>query len=728
MRSSMPNRNETRWALAGGSDVFRYDADLSTFTPSMAKRAGTTFAAAPIVQGKANGSGVPDVLGFSRGNVVSGNFYANFDPYVGSFACLLTPEFTRMATYANAYIWNTGTGYSCYYDHANARFRLVIGGQAIVANYTIVAGTRVALVGSWSTIVPLSGTNYLMLSINDAQTYSATTKPTVAAAGSVIYVGSSGTFTAFNGLIEGLVFYRRPLWTGAYGIDMSGGVDEVAAHHAAGVGADLALTTGADDVVLSVPTNGTPGALVTNSLDAWSSPSASQLLTDWHMLAGWAAAAYSTVGTPSVGPADQADATKVYSGGYSFTSDAANEGISQTKAGLTAGNVYRVRVVAHCTSADAIRLVVYDNIGAAAIISYDFGASSTRTVPGNARVLVTLPAGCTSIDVRVLSSGSQTVYVHIIEVLPSLWLDGGMELGTAVTDVGTPTTSAQSAVQAHSGTNSWGVVTDAIDEGISRVIGVTSGVYYHVSGGVYADPADTVDMQVLGGVLQTGSATPRTTTANDVWQRLTGIVRATGANLTLCFVSNAAVQTFYVDDVAVVANTAVTLTATPASLTNSAESGGLRIDGYDTYTQPIPAGTLSAQGGTIWGPKMIMRHLPADIIKFGLIYIRYLMAYVNANNSLTVYPTAANEITLLRSDPGGYVHAHWDCTGAWVVGDTVQFAVRYTSATTQMMAWVNGVGGLKCTLAGVPTAFTFIPTTMHWLNFAGRQADAVILE
>jgi hypothetical protein len=708
---------------------FKYLKALSTFTPSMAKRAGSTFAAAPMVQGARDGSGTPDVLSVPRGDVVSGNFYANFDPYQGGGACFWTPEFSKAQTYANEYLWSAGASYRLYYSAAGS-FVLLWGGQSLTVAHTTVAGTRISLAWAGSCINTLDGTNYLMLSINDTQTYGGTTLPTASASGATGAVGSYGDAYPANGLIEGLVFYRRPLWTGAYGVDMSNGVDEVAAHRAAGVGADLALTTGADDVVLSGPTDGTPGALVTNSTDFWSSPSASQLLTDWHMMSGWAAAAYSTVGTPAVGPADQADATKVYSGGYSFTSDAANEGIAQTKAGLTAGNSYRVRVVAHCTSADAIRLVVYDNIGAAAILSYDFGASSTRAAPGHARVLVTLPAGCTSIDVRVLSSGSQTVYVHSIEVLPSLWLDGGMELGTAVTNVGTPGTSAQSNEQAHSGTYSWKVITDAIDEGISRVIGVTSGVYYHVSAWVYAATANTVDMQVAGGVLQTGSTTPRVTTVNDAWQRLTGVVRATGANLTVSFLSNAAVQTFYVDDVSVVALTAMTLAATPASAANSAESGGLRVDGYDTLTQPIPAGKLKASSGYILGPKLVMRHAPADLVKFGNAYVAFMTAQAaDTNNRIRLYGEAANTITLYVSYGGVNVGVSWACAGAWVVGDTVQFAIRHTGSYVQLICFVNGVGGVKETITG-SIAFSAIPTTAYWMTTVGRaqQPDAVILE
>ncbi len=47
---------------------FDFDQALSVFTPVMAKRAGTVFAGAPIVQGNWDGSGTCDDLKFSRGS------------------------------------------------------------------------------------------------------------------------------------------------------------------------------------------------------------------------------------------------------------------------------------------------------------------------------------------------------------------------------------------------------------------------------------------------------------------------------------------------------------------------------------------------------------------------------------------------------------------------------------------------------------------------------------
>ena len=74
-RSSL--RRHVPLAASSGPLLAPFDFDLGqlTFTPSMAKRAGLRFAAAPIVQGKWDGTGVPDTLTFGRGNQVFDDFF-----------------------------------------------------------------------------------------------------------------------------------------------------------------------------------------------------------------------------------------------------------------------------------------------------------------------------------------------------------------------------------------------------------------------------------------------------------------------------------------------------------------------------------------------------------------------------------------------------------------------------------------------------------------------------
>jgi len=87
----------TRRALLGGGkkQILKFDPSQATFTPSMAVRAGTVFAGAPIVQRKFDGTGTPDTLTLARGSLV-GNaaalFYDNFDPNQGTIVFDITPE------------------------------------------------------------------------------------------------------------------------------------------------------------------------------------------------------------------------------------------------------------------------------------------------------------------------------------------------------------------------------------------------------------------------------------------------------------------------------------------------------------------------------------------------------------------------------------------------------------------------------------------------------------
>jgi len=118
-----------------------FDANQATFTPSMAKRAGSVFAAAPIVQGAFDGTGTPDVLTFSRGSQVVGNWYGRFDPYQGGGFVNWTPEQSSGARTGLAYIWYISAAYNLAYDYTNGRYSLTIGTQTMTYAQAIVAGT-----------------------------------------------------------------------------------------------------------------------------------------------------------------------------------------------------------------------------------------------------------------------------------------------------------------------------------------------------------------------------------------------------------------------------------------------------------------------------------------------------------------------------------------------------------------------------------------------------------
>ena len=109
----------TRRLFGKPEPVFSFDPALATFTPGMAKRAGTVFAAAPMVQGNWDGSGTPDLLSFARGNDIMpvGLWYDQFDPYQGGGFGDWVPEQSSAdrADSNHAYIWWAAGGYHLRY-------------------------------------------------------------------------------------------------------------------------------------------------------------------------------------------------------------------------------------------------------------------------------------------------------------------------------------------------------------------------------------------------------------------------------------------------------------------------------------------------------------------------------------------------------------------------------------------------------------------------------------
>lgn len=215
----------------------------------------------------------------------------------------------------------------------------------------------------------------------------------------------------------------------------------------------------------------------------------------------------------------------------------------------------------------------------------------------------------------------------------NIWDDGGFEGGLALTSVGTPATSERSNTQAHSGTYSWKVVTDAAGEGISHALTTTSGTFYKVTAWVYITTSGVVTM--AGATKQNGAALSKASTAVNIWQRLVCVFRATAATTTLQFTSGSGV-TWYLDDVDVGTLTGVTLTCTPASLANSTETSGLRADGRDVLSQQITAADgILATSGTVKF-RITPRHSAAVVAKFGELTPYLCHLWGNATNYVAV--------------------------------------------------------------------------------------------
>jgi len=209
------------------------------------------------------------------------------------------------------------------------------------------------------------------------------------------------------------------------------------------------------------------------------------------------------------------------------------------------------------------------------------------------------------------------------------------------------------------------------------------------------------------------------------WAHVPCVVRALSVSPEIELLADGAAA-LYVDDVYAIALDAVSLTVTPASEANSAESNGLRVDGYDQLTQPTN-NRLRARSGLLrwrWRP----RHDPANLVAFDdgagnpiLVY-----GWGDANNYFVIWATAANTLQVqFDAAGGGPWNANWACAGAWVADQELYCELEYKGGFMQFR-----VGGIPVATVVSPVDFTTVPATIYWglLQAGGRQIDAVYKE
>ena len=202
------------------------------------------------------------------------------------------------------------------------------------------------------------------------------------------------------------------------------------------------------------------------------------------------------------------------------------------------------------------------------------------------------------------------------------------------------------------------------------------------------------------------------------------IYRKIGATVdSIVFYNNGVVS--YIDDAYAIALDDVSLTATPASLANSQESGGIRVDGNDSLTQPIPAGKLKATSGKVKA-SVIMRHSLADVVKFGNLYSAILAIYQGTTGARLQFFLSVDLNTCYLEHYNGisWVSVQVNIAGYLSAGVTTIVELSYTSE--RAMLKLNG--NLVATLV-TPIDFGGSPTTMYLgVMVTGiYQADAVFL-
>lgn len=329
-----------------------------------------------------------------------------------------------------------------------------------------------------------------------------------------------------------------------------------------------------------------------------------------------------------------------------------------------------------------------------------------------------LPAGCTSLSLRVLSASSEGFFlVGQTELLrqeitnPSLegvyagvppippgWIDGNLDAGD------TQASSTGGAV-IHSGT-----------EAIQFNVGAMDGefIYYNMLGGVnsfygwagwfYGDggvglrlggSADRVHPHYDPGTTQ---YIPTVQTAA-TWAHVAGVMRVMHiAPYPRVEAITGAAGARYADDIHVYELDNVSLTVTPASAANSAESGGIQVGGDDDNTQD-PDRELTRYRGRIVAT-FIPRHEIALADSFGQPREYLFDVYEDANNYISAYRTA-NTVTVASNEEGaGEQTADWDATGVWDALDSMRIELMWGGAGARLR--VEGVF-----VARIPGAVTF---------------------
>ena len=164
----------------------------------------------------------------------------------------------------------------------------------------------------------------------------------------------------------------------------------------------------------------------------------------------------------------------------------------------------------------------------------------------------------------------------------------------------------------------------------------------------------------------------------------------------------------------------ITLTATPASAANSAESGGLRIDGYDSLTQPI-----ARIFPTIGDIRFTYRPRHADPIVASLGNATpYVCRLMGVANYIDLYWSAASTLTLAYND-GVVRFTNWATGGAIFTPDT-SYAMRITYSGAGMRLYIDGI--LRITVAIAPNFTGDLPVIAYWgSDDAGAQQNDIVL-
>jgi len=263
---------------------------------------------------------------------------------------------------------------------------------------------------------------------------------------------------------------------------------------------------------------------------------------------------WSDVGTPQL---NVRSSTRVDSGNSSchVVADAVGEGIQSLTWDLEAGQSYLIRARVYVVKGQVKMQVP----GVAA-----FDAETTQTGVWETVIAKYTPSSADTgqrlqFVAVALDNGECEFYVDTVGITTTGEIDvnGGMEVDTGWSGVGTPTTNEQSTAQVDSGLYSRHVVTDATDEGIQSIPwNLLSGQAYTLRARVYPVGGignAMVRMRLVDSSAQEIANTSDTSQVTDAWETLSCLYTpgADVNNVRLQFLADGGTAAFYVDTVSI---------------------------------------------------------------------------------------------------------------------------------------------------------------------------------
>jgi len=179
----------------------------------------------------------------------------------------------------------------------------------------------------------------------------------------------------------------------------------------------------------------------------------------------------------------------------------------------------------------------------------------------------------------------------------------------------------------------------------------------------------------------------------------------------------------YLDDAYAIALDDATLTVTPASQANSLEGSGIRVDGLDRLTQPIPVGLFFSNHGMAQFP-ITPRHADTTVALFGNLTPTEAYFFGDATNYIHLDWSAANTLRLRYNAGGAGVQTGTWATGGGLIVPGTQYATRLEYSPTGMKVFVQNALRIQIF---APVIFSTVPTIVYWGsdNLTTQQIDAV---